>query len=109
MVKVTDNTPFIINTTRQKASIFLRVAADVFIAVSDPKTPKKLGNLRRDVIRQVLGLSGKVQWQKNYAAIQESKQFKNYTTAGTGPHFAENAAKSLPMQTISIAQKAGLI
>ncbi len=109
MATVTDNTSAIINDTKQKASIFLRAATDEMINLSDPNTPKKSGRLRMDILKQVLGLKSKVVWGKNYAIFQEVKQFKNYTTPGTGPHFAENAANGLVSITQKIAQGVGLI
>lgn len=108
-VKIIDNTSQISSNTEQRASIFLRTAADEMINISTPKTPKDKGNLRNDILKQVLGLKGKVVWNKNYAVFQEKKQYRNYTTPGTGPHFAENAAKELVTRTESIARKVGLI
>lgn len=93
-------------TLRQNASIFLRLMADEIVRISEPKTPKKTGRLRADVLRQVLGTSAAISWEKDYAARQEETQFKNYTTAGTGPHFAENAVKQGIGKTQEIAQKA---
>lgn len=108
-VHITDNTPQVKSDLAQKSSIFLRLAADLVMNLAEPNTPKKRGNLRRDVVRQVLGLKGKIVWGKNYAKYQETKQFKNYTTAGTGPHFAENAINDMIKKTDNIGRKAGLI
>ena len=77
--------------------------------ISEPKTPKKSGRLRMDVVKQVLGLAAKVVWGKKYGVYQETKRFKKYTTPGTGPHFAENAAKDLPPLTEKVAKNSGLI
>lgn len=109
MVKITDNTRNVFNELNQKASIFLRLMADEIIKISTPRTPKKTGRMRMDVNRQVLGLSGKVKWGKNYAKYQETKQFINYTTGGTGPHFAEYSVKDGAKNTRKIANSAGLI
>jgi hypothetical protein len=108
-VKYTDNTNQANNTILINASVFLRSMADKMIEISTPNTPKNRGNLRQDILKQVVGLNGKVKWGKNYAVFQEEKQFSNYTTAGTGPHFALNSAKKLPGETQSIAKKVGLI
>lgn len=107
--KVTDNTRQVENKFSQKANIFLRITEDAIVSLAEPDTPKKTGRLRRDVLKQVLGLKGKIQWQKGYAAIQETKRFRNYTTPGTGPHFAEGAIRGIVKQTASLAKKAGLI
>ena len=109
MTKVTDNTNNLINQLSQKASIFLRFMSDEIIKISTPVTPKKSGRLRMDVVKQVLGLKGKVVWGKKYGVYQESKQFKNYTTAGTGPHFAQKGAEGGIEKTQSVAQRSGLI
>jgi len=108
-VKITDNTVSIKQSFRSRSSIFLRIAAEEIVRESTKKTPKRLGNLRRDIIKEILGVSGKIVWGKNYAKYQETKQFKKYTTPGTGPHFAENAVKNITMSIGNIARKAGLI
>lgn len=107
-VTIKDNTRLINRDILLKANLFLRFAADEVVKISTPKTPKKTGELRRSVLRQVLGLRGKVRWLKKYAIYQETKQFKNYTTAGTGPHFAENAIKKVVKRTRIIARRVGL-
>ena len=108
-VQIVDNTPAVKSGLQQKASIFLRSMADEMVYISTPKTPKKTGRLRMDILKQVLGLKGKVVWGKNYAAILEEKQFKNYTTAGTNKDFAKNAAAKLPAKTNDVAKKSGLV
>ncbi len=108
-VKVTDNTPQIKGIFAVKASIFLRLMTDQIVNIATPKTPKKTGELRRGVVKQVLGLKGIIKWGKNYAKYQETKQFRNYTTPGTGPDFALNAVKKGIDKTSSVARKAGLI
>jgi len=109
MAKVTDNTNNVINELTQKASIFLRMMSDEIVNISTPITPKKSGRLRMDVVKQVLGLNGKIMWGKNYGVYQEEKQFKNYTTPGTGPHFAKKGAEGGVEKTQSIAKRSGLI
>ena len=109
MTKIIDNTKTVNNKIMQSASIFLRTMADEVISISTPKTPKKSGRMRMDVNRQVLGLKGKVKWGKNYAKYQETKQFVNYTTPGTGPHFASDSVKLAVRRTANIAKRVGLI
>lgn len=109
MTKVIDNTDKIINDIEVKASIFLRNMCDEIIKISTPKTPKKTGRMRMDIVRQVLGLKGKVKWGKNYAVYQETKQFKHYTTPGTSSKFAESRALGAIKSTNSIAKSSGLI
>lgn len=109
MAKVTDNTNNIINSLTQKASVFLRLMSDEIIKISTPITPKKSGRLRMDVVKQVLGLKGKIIWGKKYGVYQEENQFKNYTTPGTGPHFAQKGAEGGVEKTQSVAKRSGLI
>ncbi len=115
-VKITDNTPTIISQTQQRASIFLRLLCDNVTDLSRPNTPKMFGNLGRDVIKSVQRLKGKIEWPKVYASYQErgkradgTRVVKKYTTAGTGPHFAENAVKKSIQNTGAIAKLAHLI
>lgn len=108
-VRITDNTPRIKISTAQSASLFLRMFGDEVLRLSTPKTPKNLGNLRRDTRVKVLGLNGKIEWRKKYAAYQEVKQYANYTTPGTGPHFAEDSVKQALNKSDAIARKAKLI
>ena len=108
-VTVKDYTDQIKKDLQQKSNIFLRLATDSVVQISTPKTPKKSGRLRMDIVKQVLGLKGKIIWGKNYGVYQETKQFKHYTTAGTGPHFAENAVNAMIKLTNTIGRKAGLI
>jgi hypothetical protein len=107
-INIKDNTPQVIANTEQKASIFLRLMAEDIVATATPNTPKDTGRLRMDVVKQVLGLKGKVVWGKKYAIFQEVKQYQRYTTPGTGSKFAENAAKQAPQKTAKIARIAGL-
>lgn len=107
-VTVNDNTLHVERDILQRASIFLRTVADEIVDISTPRTPKKTGSLRNEILKQVLGLKGKVVWGVNYAIFQEKRQFRNYTTSGTGPHFAENAVKIVVKNTDKIARKVGL-
>ena len=108
-VKITDNTGTVKSTIQQKSSIFLRLMAESIVKIAEPNTPKDTGRLRADVIKQTLGLKGKVVWSKEYAARQESTQYSNYTTGGTGPHYAENAVSQAVKTTDKIAKSSGLI
>lgn len=114
--KMVDRTRMIKNTVHQRASVFMRLAADRFVQLARPTTPKKEGNLGRDVLRTVLGLKGRVEWRKGYAQYQErgkradgTRPVRNYTTPGTGPKFARKAADALKKETNVIARLAHLI
>ncbi len=114
--KMVDRTGIVKSTVHQRASVFIRLAADRFVQIARPTTPKKEGNLSRDVLRTVLGLKGRVEWRKGYATYQErgrrfdgSRPVKNYTTPGTGPKFARKAADQLKKETNIIARLAHLV
>lgn len=108
-VKITDYSAKIESDLLQKGSLFLRLAAEEVVNLSQRKTPKKTGRLRMDVIKQALGNNAKIIWGKKYAIYQEEKQFKKYTTPGTGPHFARNAINDVVKNTNGLVKKAGLI
>lgn len=107
-VSYTDHTSSIKSDVTRKSSLALHLMLDGIDKASDPGTPKRLGDLRRNKLKQVLGLHGVIQWRQKYAADQEDKQHKSYTTAGTGPHYAENAARKVVGQADSYFRKAGL-
>ncbi len=108
-VTVKDYTVEITNDFAQKASIFLRLASEDIVENSTPNTPMKTGQLRRSVLKETLGLKGKVTWAKNYAAKMEEIQFKNYTTPGTGKDYAKNAVHETIAGIKSILSSSGLI
>lgn len=115
-VKVTDNTVQFEHKVTQKSSLFLREFAEQVVNVAQPNTPKDRGNLARDVVKQVLALKGKIKWDKVYASYQErgmrrdgTHRVRNYTTPGTGPHFAKNAINTVVKRESQIMRKVGLI
>jgi hypothetical protein len=112
-VKVTDNHAKIRLDTVRKASIALRFIGDDVLKRANPITPKRRGNLRRDTLVQVLGLSATIKWVKNYAVYQERGygrgKIRNYTTPGTGPKFAEKSVKSAVDNANAQFKKAGLL
>lgn len=107
-VKIVDHSSKIISDFKVKSSIFLRLIADEIVNIATPKTPKNTGRLRSDILKQVSGTKGKIIWGKNYGIYQETKKFKNYTTPGTGPHFAKDAVGLATKKTGATARKAGL-
>lgn len=105
-VKYTNNTPKVRMQESAKVSRFLRAFAGEAGRSSEPRTPKKHGDLRRSWVASVNGFHGRVVWLKKYAAIQETKQFKNYTTPGTGPHFARGAMEKALKKQKSLFRQA---
>jgi Minor capsid protein len=108
-VTIQDNTVTYKNQTTRNANLALRFIMDAIQQTADPKTPKRLGNLRRDTLKSVVGLHGSIEWKKRYAGYQEEKQYKHYTTPGTGPHYAQNAVKAVVAKSDQYFHKAGLI
>lgn len=108
-VKVQDNTNKVIVDTQRSGSLALRYMLDDIQTLSNPKTPRKEGFLRKNVLKQVMGLTAKIIWGQRYASILETKQFVNYTTPGTGPHYAENAVRTLQRSPENAMRKARLI
>jgi hypothetical protein len=108
-VSYTDNTVFIQAQQRQTAAIGLRLLMSEIARFSEPKTPRRYGSLRRNKTIQVLGLTAALRWNVKYAAKQESTKYRHYTTAGTGPHFAENAVRKGVGQARSIFRSARYI
>lgn len=107
-VRITDNSDQIKATVKQRLSLFLRFVIDDVDRTADPKTPRKTGELRNLKRKQVLGTHGVLAWRRSYAPIQELTQFRNYTTPGTGPHFAKNAVRAVLGRAEQHARRAGL-
>lgn len=62
-------------------------------------TPQKNGDLHTQIVTRSSGNEATITWEMPYAAYQErgmradgTHVIKNYTTAGTGPHFAQQSA-----------------
>lgn len=98
-VTVEDNTPVATAIIKQKTGIGLRRAVDDIFNVARDSTPMDTGDLRNRVLKQVLGLHGQAAWQVDYAQYVERGYGKGpmlkWTTGGTGPHFAEDAANEV--------------
>lgn len=103
-VKIEDNSKRVIAILRNRAVYTLRLFADDVKKESTPKTPKKEGDLRKLVLisskAHANGAKATILWDRKYAQYQErgmrkdgSHKVRNYTTPGTGPHYAENAVK----------------
>lgn len=105
--------PAVKGEVAQKVSLALRYMTDGVVERAESKTPKRKNRLRKDILKQVLGLHAQIRWQKKYAAPQEAgvangRPIRNYTTPGTGPHFAENAVKDVVKNAGEYFRKAGI-
>lgn len=107
--KIKDNTNMIILDTQRKGALALRYMLEDIHSIANPKTPKDKGLLRANVIKQVLGLKGSIKWGQKYANRLETKKFINYTTSGTGPHYAETSVKTVAGSPEAAFRKARLI
>lgn len=112
-VKVVDNTPQVRLHTNQKASLFLREFMEEAHRIAKPITPKDKGDLKNQVLKKALGNKATMEWRKVYASVQERGTIKgsvirHYTTAGTGPHYAEKGVRGALTKTTQIAKKVGL-
>ena len=108
-VKVVSHTTQIIAKNEANIPVAIRFALEDMKAISEPVTPKKTGDLRDSTVISVRGKNGKIIWKKRYAIYQEEKQFKNYTTRGTGPHFAKDAAMQVYKNSKQYLRKARVI
>lgn len=108
-VKFQSNIPYLKSANERNLSLALRFMTDAITEEAYYKTPKRKGNLRNDVLKQVLGKHGIIIWQKEYARRQEERLHQNYTTPGTGPHFAENAVKKVVERSDQYFRKAGIL
>lgn len=76
-------------------------------------TPKDTGALRRSIITQAMGNRAQIGWRSRYARIQNQPEdygvsYENYTTPGTGPHFAEKAFRSTRAEMALVLRQLGL-
>lgn len=108
-VKYTDNTATINADTIKGANLAIRLMLDDIDKNAFYITPKDKGNLRRDIVKSVLGTKGKIVWGKRYAIYQESIQYANYTTPGTGPHYAEKSVKKIVANSEKYFMKAKIV
>jgi hypothetical protein len=112
-VKVTNNMPTVLNERNNKISLAFRLMLEAVHRYSIPNTPKQHGNLRADVVKAVNGLHGSITWDKNYALYQEAgithgTIMRNYTTPGTGPHFARKAVDRVVNTSSAYFRQVGL-
>lgn len=101
-VKVIDNSDKIIDNLKYNVGIANRLILEDIHKNSNPHTPMKTSQLRRDISKSVNihTYTGTIIWRVPYASYQErgsrydgSHVVKNYTTPGTGKDFAKNAVK----------------
>ena len=107
-VRYSDNTAYIKAKVSSGVPLALRFALDDIQRISNPKTPMNKGDLRNQVRKSVLGYRGIIRWMSNHAIFQENKQYRNYTTPGTGPRFARNSVYEVTRNFDYYLKKAGV-
>lgn len=113
-VNIVDHTAEVKITMARNTSLGVRFMLDGIDKEAFSNTPLKDNHLRKDILKSVVGTQGKIKWAVNYASVQEAggtrkKVFRKYTTAGTGPHFAENAVKKVTTDAGTYWKKANVI
>lgn len=93
-----------VTRVKQGAASGMRQMLEDIHRTSRPITPMKTGELRGDVKKNVSKrgsdvVVGEIEWARPYAWYQErgytSGPIRNYTTPGTGAHFAETSVKTV--------------
>lgn len=111
-VGVRNNTAKLKTKIENNTAVMVRLMLRDIHAKAEPNTPMKTGSLRAQVREQALGNTGYIEWRAEYATYQEDGSKGkpwNYTTAGTGPHFAENAVNEVVANLDEYARKSNLI
>lgn len=93
-VKITDNSALTKFKVESDIMVINRFIIEDIHFKSSPATPMKTGDLRLKVDKTTEGKKSVIRWLSPYSAIQENVHFKNYSTPGTGPHFARDSVKS---------------
>ena len=115
-VRITDNSNRIKIDNARGISLAIRFALDDIDRRAFPKTPKKQGELRKNIKKSVTGNRGRIKWQSAYAQYQERGRrrdgthiVRNYTSGGTGKRFAETAVEQVDRNRLSYFRKAKVL
>lgn len=86
-----------------------REAASDIIKRAKERAPFNKGPLRADSnVNKEGNLHWRISFFKEYAAVQELVEHKNYTTSGTGAHYLERSGDEQVAQLKMIAKKHAL-
>lgn len=103
------------NNISNKLGLMCRLLVEDVYRNSLKTTPMKYGDLRKTVNRRIENNRGIIEWTAPYAAYQErgmradgSHVVRNYTTPGTGKHYAKDAVIETLEKIGDYARKAGL-
>lgn len=94
-VSFTSNASNVNRDVNIAAALAVRNMLESVRTESEPITPKRIGDLRKNIIISMNNTTGSITWHQDYSLYVEKKRFKNYTTPGTGPHFAERSVNAV--------------
>lgn len=107
-VKIRNNSKTVNRAMNSKCKMASRLILEDIHRTANKTTPYKAGDLREQVSKRIEGSDGVIEWRQPYAAYQErgsradgSHQVRNYTTPGTGPHFAAKAVEEVVNNNIA--------
>lgn len=117
MTKVTikDNTSVVSNVFDSRTDLAMGLMVRAVKSEARPNTPAKSGQLRKNVETSRKAFrKHEARWAMEYAAVQEAGKrngspIRNYTTAGTGSGFAEDAANRVTNDGFKYMRQAGLL
>lgn len=105
--KYTSNVRYVTSKKELGMELAIRLALEDIRRTAEPLTPRKTGVLRSSAV--VRANEGVVNWTADYAVYQENKEYQNYTTPGTGAHFAERAVRQVEARFDQHLRAAGVI
>lgn len=120
-VEIEDHTLEVEASVENALALTLRLATEDIHRRANDITPLRDNGLRTSVLKTMPNkTTAVIEWRVPYAAVQEqgyrtdprtgkTVMFTNYTTPGTGPHFAENSVKATMNNFYEIAKQGGLI
>lgn len=110
--RIIDKMPQFKLSARKAMAAALNDAAKDILINSRKKAPLDKGGLRSpyEPINHVTPLKVRIQYDAPYARFQEfggdsTRRVRNYTTAGTGPHFLRNAGDNMRKKLPSVIMK----
>lgn len=98
LFKFEDNSKYIMALMQNRKFLFGQYMASDIKRRAISITPNKYGNLHTQIYVKGYGETTSITWRMPYAAYQErgmradgTHVVRNYTTPGTGPHFAQQS------------------
>ncbi len=110
-VKITNRFPSWSTQTKARLEIGMSEAVRDIIIQAKRKSPFEKGQLRANTdIMQLRPLHRRVGFHMEYARFQEfggdlRRRVRNYTTAGTGPHYLRDSGNEIAAKFIMLLRK----